>query len=90
MENIQTGVFQGSILEHGLSRKSIVISKAFCTAWSEYLCEWNWWLEKDQTMGSSMENKFQSWSSCQKHFEMFLDSKLDFDEYIKGILDKTS
>ena len=29
-------------------------------------------------------------SSYQKHLGMFLDSKLDFDEHIKGVLDKTS
>ena len=29
-------------------------------------------------------------SSYQKHLVMFLDSKLDFDEHIKGVFDKTS
>ena len=29
-------------------------------------------------------------SSYQKHLGMFLDSKLDFDELIKGVFDKTS
>ena len=29
-------------------------------------------------------------SSYQKHLSMFLDSKLDFDEHIKGVFDKTS
>ena len=29
-------------------------------------------------------------SSYQKHLGMFLDSKLDFDEHIKGVFDKTS
>ena len=29
--------------------------------------------------------------SCyQKHFGMILNSKLDFDEHIKGVFDKTS
>ena len=28
-------------------------------------------------------------SSCQKHLGMFLDSKLDFDEHIKGVFEKT-
>ena len=26
----------------------------------------------------------------QKHLGMFLDSKLDFDEYVRGVFDKTS
>ena len=29
-------------------------------------------------------------SSYQKHLGMFLDSKLDFDEHIKGVFDNTS
>ena len=29
-------------------------------------------------------------TSFQKHLGMLLDSKLDFDEYIKGVFDKTS
>ena len=29
-------------------------------------------------------------STNQKHWGMFLDSKLDFDEHIKGVFDKTS
>ena len=29
-------------------------------------------------------------SSYQKHLGMFLDSKLDFDECIKGVFDRTS
>ena len=29
-------------------------------------------------------------SSYQKHLGMFLDSKLDFDEHIKGVFEKTS
>ena len=29
-------------------------------------------------------------SSYQKHLGMFLDSKLDFDEFIKGVFDRTS
>ena len=29
-------------------------------------------------------------SSYQKHLSMFLDSKIDFDEHIKGVFDKTS
>ena len=28
--------------------------------------------------------------SYQKHLQMFLDSKLNFDEHIKGVFDKTS
>ena len=28
-------------------------------------------------------------SSYQKHLRMFLDSKLDIDEHIKGVFDKT-
>ena len=29
-------------------------------------------------------------SSYQKHLSMFLDSKLDFDEHIKGVFDKAN